>query len=225
LLPADADKAAEQARRLFQEENASPDLRRDALQILYFSQPAAKRPEIALEGLKHPVPQVRDFALFALAQAGEYMNYLRDGILYLQTDSDDGYSYNRYGSQTAPALPKDFDAALVRPYLTGSDPKNAAYAGYVLAVSGDAEGLAPLERYWRGQELGDYYWQRRVYSAVAALGDDARTPLLEEIYQQMRASGAYYMRDFYWTIRVMDGPNVLKLRKRIRQEVGMANLQ
>jgi len=222
LLPADVDKAAEQARRLLAEESASAALRRDALHVLYHSQPAAKRSAVAVEGLKHPASEVRDFALFALAQVGESTGYLRDGLVYLYADDGD---YNSSGVQSAPTLPKDFDRALLTPYLTGADPKNAAYAGYLLALSGDAEGLAPLERHWRGQALDDYYWQRRVYGAVAALGDDARTPLLEEIYQQMRASGSYYMRDFYWTIRVMDGPNVLKLRKRIRQEVGMANLQ
>lgn len=41
----------------------------------------------------------------------------------------------------------------------------------------------------------------------------------------MRKQGSYYIRDFYWTIRVMDGPNVLRLRKQMRDEVGMANLQ
>ena len=31
--------------------------------------------------------------------------------------------------------------------------------------------------------------------------------------------------EFYWTIRVMEGPNALRLRKRIRQEVGMDRLR
>ena len=33
------------------------------------------------------------------------------------------------------------------------------------------------------------------------------------------------MKEFYWTIRFMTGPEVLKLRKEIRDQVGMAALR
>ena len=33
------------------------------------------------------------------------------------------------------------------------------------------------------------------------------------------------MSDFYWTIRIMSGPEILKFRKQIRDEVGMENLR
>ena len=36
---------------------------------------------------------------------------------------------------------------------------------------------------------------------------------------------SYYAQDFYWTIRGIKGPNVLKLRKQMRDELGMAELQ
>lgn len=35
----------------------------------------------------------------------------------------------------------------------------------------------------------------------------------------------YGLREFHWAIRAMSGDRVLKLRKRIRDEVGMENLQ
>ena len=33
------------------------------------------------------------------------------------------------------------------------------------------------------------------------------------------------IRDFYWAIRNMNGPEILALRKRIRDDVGMDNLR
>jgi hypothetical protein len=33
------------------------------------------------------------------------------------------------------------------------------------------------------------------------------------------------LREFYWTIRDMSDPNVIKLRKQIRDEVGMDHLR
>ena len=98
-------------------------------------------------------------------------------------------------------------------------------AGYLLALLGEPAGLTPLEKYWRTQAHDDQAWLRRVYAAVAALGDDDKTPLLEEIYQTLRVQGPHYVRDFYWTIRIMEGPLVMRLRKQIRTEIGMANLQ
>jgi hypothetical protein len=51
--------------------------------------------------------------------------------------------------------------------------------------------------------------------------------VLEEIYKKLSATrnGSYYMKSFYWTIRSMHGAEVLKLRKQIRDEVGMDNLR
>jgi hypothetical protein len=33
------------------------------------------------------------------------------------------------------------------------------------------------------------------------------------------------MREFYWTIRSMHGPEILKLRKKIRDEIGIEQLR
>ena len=63
-----------------------------------------------------------------------------------------------------------------------------------------------------------------VYRAVAALGDETLSPVLEEVYRTM-AGESYYARDFYWTIRSVPGENVQKLRTTIKDEVGMAELE
>jgi hypothetical protein len=56
------------------------------------------------------------------------------------------------------------------------------------------------------------------------VGDDQLTPMLAEIYPRLKNDDAQ-IREFYWTIRVMDGEQVLKLRSDIRREVGMDRLR
>jgi hypothetical protein len=107
--------------------------------------------------------------------------------------------------------------------LTDSDKPIAACAGYLMCLFKDRGGLDPLLAYWRLNQ-GDQKTRRMVYRAVAALDDDNLTPVLQDVYGSMKDQ-SYYMREFYWTIRGIKGPNILKLRKLIRDEVGMDELQ
>ncbi len=61
-----------------------------------------------------------------------------------------------------------------------------------------------------------------VYRAIAALNDPHSVPVLAEIFKHREEID---VRDFYWTIRTMKGPEILALRKQIRDEVGMDHLQ
>ena len=63
-----------------------------------------------------------------------------------------------------------------------------------------------------------------VYRAIAYEDDTSRFPLITEIYERYEQE-SYYVREFYWTIRIMTGPDALALRKRIRTEIGMDNLR
>jgi hypothetical protein len=63
-----------------------------------------------------------------------------------------------------------------------------------------------------------------MYRAITALNDDSLTPILAEIYHNM-AGDNYSIKQFYWTIRGIKGEQILKLRKQIRDEVGMPQLQ
>ena len=63
-----------------------------------------------------------------------------------------------------------------------------------------------------------------VYRAIAALDDDAQTPVLEEIFKTYE-SQTWEMRKFYWTIRSMHGKQILALRKTIRDKMGAQVLQ
>jgi hypothetical protein len=108
--------------------------------------------------------------------------------------------------------------------LADPDVKSAAYAGYLLSLFGEANGLGPLMTYWRARALNDEAWTRLVYRAIAAINDQSQVPVLEEIYGRFQKED-YSIREFYWTIRVITGPRVLKLRERIRSEVGMERLR
>jgi hypothetical protein len=95
--------------------------------------------------------------------------------------------------------------------------------GYLLALMGDRSGMDSLLDYWRNNRE-DQSAQRLVYRAAAALRADDMVPVLEEIYAGY-AKQPYYVREFYWTIRLIGGEGALKLRKRIRDEVGMQQLR
>ena len=76
-----------------------------------------------------------------------------------------------------------------------------------------------------GEDRDDFLRRlREAEFAILALDAARGIKILEELY---RALGKEHsaLRDFYWTIRVLDGPQALKLRKRIRQEAGMERLR
>ena len=56
------------------------------------------------------------------------------------------------------------------------------------------------------------------------MNDDTLTPVLESVYKSM-ANEQYYARELYTTILHINGPNVDKLRRQIKAEVGDANLR
>ena len=98
----------------------------------------------------------------------------------------------------------------------------AAEAGYLLALMGESRGLEPLLRYAQQQGKSNAPLQRLAYRAIAVLDDSNQIPLLKKIYAGLNQ---YEFSEFYWTIRIMTGPEILKFRKLIRDEVGMNQLQ
>jgi len=73
--------------------------------------------------------------------------------------------------------------------------------------------------------------RRRSSAARATSGhaslepDDGPTSVLTEIYRTFEKNQTWEISPFYWTIRSMHGPQVLKVRKQIRDEVGMEQLR
>jgi hypothetical protein len=229
LLPAAPDGVAELARKIMEDPKSSPALRRDAFHVRFLSQPLAEGRQTLLAAVTHPDPGIRNLALSVLALGLEDYRFrsLRDGMVtvsVLDLNIFNGPSRTS-GQLILPKAPRGLEAGTLRPLLHNPDAKTAAYAGYLLTLLGEPDGLAPLLAYGRKHAAKDNSWGKLVYRALAAAADDGKVPLLEEMYERLRREEPYTLGDFYWTIRVLDGPNALKLRKRMRQEVGMDHLR
>jgi HEAT repeat protein len=210
--------AAESAERLFATPGISESLRADAFQLQLASLDAPAAEKLAAAQLGAESPAVRKLAARYLTLGFEALQILRKGM-YLQSQSR--LSSYRSGAAIEVSAPKGVSEEMVRPLLADADAEVAACGGYLLALLGKDDGLERLVGVWRGKsKTGE--WHQPLYRAIATLDDDSRTPLLAEIYKTLRD---WDRREFYWTIRSMNGPQVLKLRKQIRDDVGMDNLK
>ena len=215
LVEVSSYNAATLARQRFEDSSVPAEFRRDALQLLLLASDGNAAEKTAVEQIQSTDPAIRKLALLYLAGGADMLGTLRGGLYVMHTRSG---PVNQAASTDPPA---GLTPEMLNPLLTDGDPEVAAAAGCLLALSGDPAGLPPLEKMWRGHEK-TRDWSEVLYRAVAALDDDAYTPLLGEINKRL---STWEKRKFYWTIRSMHGPAVLKLRKQIRDEVGMDALR
>jgi hypothetical protein len=236
MSPKDAVAPAE---KLVKDRKAGDPLRTDAFQVLVmarsdagndYSKAKAARAAgeavavAALDPAGDADWAMRKVALRFLCFGNRGVYELRDTV-QLSTPS---ISYSDSIGESQPvviAAPTGLKPEMVRPMLKDTDPSNAACAGYLLCLLGDKSGLGPLVKHWKESNQRDGDWRRLVYRAVAALDDDSLVPVLDDVYQSFGTDGRYYVREFYWTVRGMKGPNILKLRKKVRDEVGMDQLR
>jgi hypothetical protein len=141
--------------------------------------------------------------------------------IFLNGDFSSEDRVRRSGTPIVPTPPASIAVEDVRPLAGDSDLEIAASAGYLLALRGEPDGLRPLLQYWRRQGQKHDEWQRLVYRAIAVVDDPQYIPVLREIYGQLHG---YEFSEFYWTIRIMSGPEILKFRKQIREEVDASRL-
>jgi len=85
---------------------------------------------------------------------------------------------------------------------------------------GEPDGMEPLLKYWRENRKSSSDWDKLVYRAIAVLDDPKYIPVLREIYAQFDKSDK---NEFYWTIRIMSGQEILKFRKQVREEIGASS--
>jgi HEAT repeat protein len=221
LSYADTDRAVEIARKMLADPKLSQPLRRDAFHTLLAIQPKKESVKQAVAALAGKDASRWELALQYLVADRSEMRELRDAIYVFTQDNATVYSSNE-PIVTKP--PEGLEAGHVRPLLTHADPLVAARAGYLLAILGDRDGLEPLLRYARKQAQQPYYygWKQLAVQAIAAADDATQLAYLKEVYGGLES---YEVGRFYWTIRVMTGPEMLKFRKQIRDEVGMSNLR
>ncbi|MEX0700573.1 MAG: HEAT repeat domain-containing protein [Planctomycetales bacterium] len=227
----DPDRTAELARKIVDDPAADEKLRGQAFRLVLSNLPekeAARTAVATLEaqtaGLVEPAVQFLAGGAEALAAAeGDGDDLVSSAALARSARSR---SFSGSGQPIVPAAPEGLQPEALRPLLEGDDPRLAAYAAYLLAVTGDEEGLERLIGYW-SKRPEDPQWSRLVYRAIAALDDSTRLPVLEQIYARFPKEDQFGsgVGDFYWTIRIMTGPEVLEFRKRIRDEVGVDRLR
>jgi hypothetical protein len=236
LLSVSPEDAAGAARSTINDPKASSALRRDAFHVLLISGDSDPARDQVIEALRGREPTFQKPALSYLTADSASLARLRDA-LYLQTESPAlaelaaVLSGRDSLAEPSPTLPKAITPDMLRPLLKAADPELAALAGHALALLGGPEGLEALLGHWRRRAAKDQAWDKRVYQAVAHVGDDSKVSALEQIYAGARSAGASsytdasVIKDLYWSIRGMDGPNARRLRQRIRNEVGMPFLR
>src|SRR5439155_10675175 len=133
-----------------------------------------------------PEPESRKLALRFLILGAEPFHALRWDQLSLTVEGDSpfyGRSFSRENNQPiVPRAPTGVTAGPLKPLLKDPDPEVAAYAGYLLALLGEADGLDRLLQFWGGKASTDVCRARLVYLAVAAANGDACWPVLEPVY-------------------------------------------
>src|SRR5205807_2286870 len=107
-------------------------------------------------------------------------------------------SYPPNGKSWTPEPPHGLRLDMVKPLLADPDPELRGRAGYLAVLLNDPAGLEPLIRHWRERARYDEAWVQLVFRALAALGDDARVPILEEIYRGYEAGSYQGVTVFYW---------------------------
>jgi len=226
LLSLEPASAAEIAQPLVDDPALPPEARADLLQVALLGVSRKEAVLLAARHLSTADPQIRTRALALLIGDQHSVRALRDGEFSLNSETDWGESVTAVSAQPiVPLPPPGLTPEPLVELLSSDDPKAAAQAGYLLALFGRDEGLPQLLGYWRAKAAGDRAWMRLVYRAIARLNEGSQVPTLREIYSRLSTDQhRHYLPEFYWTIRIMTGPDILALRKTIRDEVGTAQL-
>jgi HEAT repeat protein/thiol-disulfide isomerase/thioredoxin len=219
LVRADPDAARELAEKFESDASLSPALRTDAFKMLLCLGPkkdATRRAVAALESKEKGRP----------ALAVEYLAHGSPGRIQRVRQFWIPYVSSSESRTSGQALvfppPEGLRPEPLRPLLSDPEPQVAAGAGYLLALLGESEGLDVLLRHAKTLKKEDHAWRELVVRAIAALNDSSHINVLREIYGELDRGE---VSEFYWTIRSMTGPEILRFRKQIRDEVGMSNLR
>lgn len=222
----DSDAAAKEAAAIIENTASPASLRLDAFQIQL----------LALDGDRADaaaVKQMGDERLreLAIRYLGGGDNAITGGVAgtRLMREQTGYYRHAFFSGNVQERVevkpPAGLTAEPLRPYLKSSDKPLAGFAGYLLILLDEKEGFGPLEAAFKESDPDDSPFPRLLCRAIARTNDESKLPLLETIYQTYKTEQQYALPEFYWTIRAMTGEPVLKFRKKIRDEVGMARLR
>jgi HEAT repeat protein len=224
LMFIDSQAAQEVAKAIVADENTVPELRSDAFQVLLQVVPLREQQRLAVTAISDSKSSLFPPAIAFLAQGRDGVRFIGNGEFELPQRSSDS---NSLASAARPPLPKDLTIELVQPAMESSNPETVAQGAYLLSMLGRPDGLERLLSNWRNSRAtnSSEQWEPLLIEAIAASKDASYVPVIEEIYQDMHDRRPHEIRTLYWTIRSMTGPEILRLRKKIRDEVGMESLR
>ena len=223
LLLADESEAGEVAKAIVADEKSDPGIRADAFCVVLQTGSPKESNQAAVAALLDLESPLRRPALAYLTLGEAGVRSLGNGEFELRRQQLRGFASDEKKEE----LPKELTAGHLRPFLTSKDEETVAQAAYLLAMLGEPEGMDRLIARWRKarQSHDGQQWENLLIEAIAASDDPRHVPVIEEIYRAMTGERAYEVRDLYWSIRAMHGSEILKLRKKIRDEVGMDQLR
>lgn len=201
----------------------SDEARGDLAQICLASATGTDAAEQAIAGLQSSVPDLKAMAVRFLALGREGLGSVAGVPMKPGGEASMMLNNNQRWQAEVPA---GVTADLVRPLIDSSDEQTAFCARYLLVLLGDADSLAAMLEHWRKSPEATSAVTQLVYRAAAVTDDPTGQPVLESLFAKWQADEeSLDIRDFYWTIRSMTSPEALRLRKQIRDEVGMDRLR
>ncbi|MCA9022904.1 MAG: hypothetical protein KDA74_22295, partial [Planctomycetaceae bacterium] len=228
LLSVSREEVEKYSESLLADQSTSEPLREVAFHVYLVAQSKTQARKTAIKELSEKNPVLRKTALAYLSMGPDAVSSVVDNKLALEFYRPEKGISKQWGLPIIPEAPDGLDPQLLKPLLKSDDPQVAAYAGYLLTLLDDPEGLPVLLDFWNHSGTRDLRWAQLVYSAIAYKNEISQIPLLTAIYEQQIKPERYSydsLKEFYWTIRIMTGPDILALRKRIREEYGMDRLR
>ena len=164
---------------------------------------------------------------------GMLLRYLCLGKDTLQRlpGNDEFYFYgrdrNHYSSPSSvkvivPKPPEGLQSSDIERLVDHKDLGTRGLVNYLQVLMKESKEIDTLLEYFAENDSDEV--AKLVYQAISVIDDDKLSSHLDEIYEQHAKDSNWFAGPFYWTIRPMSGQNVLKLRSRMRREIGLENL-
>ncbi len=188
-----------------------------------YNNPPDEDRSYAVEYLKTDKLWKFDLAIQFLAVGEEALAEVEEYSVFFRSNQ---YFYGSSNSEVKVRIPKPpkgltLDHLAPKDLTLGAESK--AYVAYFRSLLDPKADITDLLDRWRVNKDFEST-SKLVFEAVASTNNDDEIPIVEEIFKLHGKNDTSFAADLYWTIRVMDGPNALKLRKKIRDEVGMNRL-
>ncbi|MCA9141010.1 MAG: thioredoxin family protein [Planctomycetales bacterium] len=221
LSSLDASRVPELVGQKFNDVDTEVSLRRDWARFALATRPYAEAIELANQLVDDP--DLRTVAVQFFCSQYVNVSNTENGWISIRSG---GNAPRLPGLLDIALLPRQIDLEKIRPLLDSDDEQVAAMATYLFVMLDQPVDLQPLKLAADKEPDVQYLPEMTtlLIYAIAHRDEDDDVHLLEKIFDAMPEDSRYSVREFYWKIRIMSGPNALKLRKRIRDEVGLEAL-